>query len=181
MPEGVKRIQVTLQTTQPVPSASHRLDMVRTHKPNLLKGIVAGLIGGLVGVAAKSIAERIYPPRIHGEPEPHHILAEKLAGRHLSRSESHVTEEAIHWGFGAAAGVAYGALAEYYPAATSNGGAAFGATLTTLTHGTTLPALGLSTSSEEQSKREKRSEVASHVVYGIATETVRSIVRGILR
>jgi putative membrane protein len=150
------------------------------HVKSLAKGLLAGLIGGLVATAAKSIAEKIYPPRTHGEPEPPSILAEKLAGHELVGTEKEIAEEAIHWGFGALTGAAYGALAEYYPAATSKDGAAFGMALTSLTHGSALPAMGLSAEPEEQTTRERTSEMASHVVYGMVTETVRRVVRKML-
>src|ERR1700720_4148537 len=107
-----------------------------THGRSLAKGLLAGLIGGLVATAAKTLAERIYPPRTHGEPEPPDVLAEKLAGHELVGTQKEVATEAIHWGFGALTGAAYGALAEYYPAATAKDGAGFGMALSSLTHGT---------------------------------------------
>jgi putative membrane protein len=152
-----------------------------THARSLAKGLLAGLIGGVVATAAKTLAERIYPPRTHGEPEPPAVLAEKLVGHPLHGGEKTAAEEAIHWGFGAMTGAAYGALAEYYPAATAKDGAAFGMALTSLTHGTALPAMGLSAEPEEQTARERTSEMATHVVYGMVTETVRRVVRKMLR
>jgi putative membrane protein len=149
-------------------------------EPNLVKGLVAGLIAGLVATAAKSIAEKFYPPRTHGEPEPPDVLAEKIAGHALDGETKAVASEAIHWGFGAAVGAAYGALAEYYPAATSKEGASFGLALMTLTHETALPAMGLSAPNEEQTAREHTSEAASHVLYGVVAERVRHAVRGML-
>jgi putative membrane protein len=71
-------------------------------------------------------------------------------------------------------------LAEYYPAATAKDGAGFGMALSSLTHGTMLPAIGLSAEPEEQTTRERTSEMASHVVYGVVTETVRRVVRKML-
>ena len=147
---------------------------------SLAKGMLAGLIGGLVATAAKSIAEKIYPPRTHGEPEPPTVLAGRVAdevGMTLSGAEKTATAEAIHWGFGALTGTAYGALAEYFPAATAKDGASFGLALATLTHATALPAMGLAAEPEKQTTREHTSEMASHVVYGLMLETVRRFVR----
>jgi putative membrane protein len=152
----------------------------KTYAKSLAKGLLAGLIGGLVATAAKSLAERLYPPRTEGEPEPPAVLAEKMAGHSLAGSEKVTVEEAIHWGFGAMTGAAYGALAEYYPAATAKEGAGFGMALDSLTHGSALPAMGLSAEPAEQSFREKTSEMASHVVFGLVTEKVRRFVRKIL-
>ena len=147
---------------------------------NLAKGMLAGLIGGLVATAAKSIGERIFPPRTHGEPEPPEVLAEKIAGHSLSTTQKTVAAETIHWGFGALTGAAYGGLAEYFPAATQKEGASFGLALAGLTHGKALPALGLSANPEHQTTREHTSEMATHVLYGVVTEVVRSSVRRFL-
>jgi putative membrane protein len=147
---------------------------------SLAKGLIAGLIGGLIGTLAKSLAERMFPPRTHGEPEPPELLTEQIAGHPLDDETKAAAAEAIHWGFGAAAGAAYGALAEYYPAATGKGGASFGMALEGLTHESALPALGLAAEPHDQTTRERASEMTSHVVYGIATETVRGFVRKLL-
>jgi putative membrane protein len=145
---------------------------------SLAKGLIAGLIGGLVGTLAKTLAERMFPPRTHGEPDPPEVASERAAGHLLD--EDTEAAEGIHWGFGAAVGAAYGALAEYYPAATSKEGASFGIALEGLTHESALPALGLSTKPGDQTMREQASEITSHVVYGVTTEFVRNFVRKII-
>lgn len=144
---------------------------------SLVKGIIAGVIGGVAGTIAMTFATRLFPPRTEEEPDATEEVAEKLAGHSLSPETKEVAGEAIHWGFGAAVGAAYGALAEYYPAATAREGASFGMALEALTHETALPALGLGAEPEDQSLRERASEVTAHVVYGVTTEFVRSLVR----
>ncbi len=158
---------------------THELEAT-TYERSLAKGLLAGLIGGLVATAAKTLAERIYPPRAHGESEPPTLLAERVVGHELTAPQKEVAAETIHWGFGALTGAAYGALAEYYPTATAKDGAGFGMALSSLTHGTMLPAMGFSAEPEEQTARERKSEMASHVVYGVVTETVRRVVRRML-
>ena len=147
---------------------------------SLLKGLVAGAIGGLVATAAKTMAEKIYPPRVHGEPEPPDVTAEKIAGHPLDEDTQKIASESIHWVFGAVAGAFYGVLAEIYPAVTAKSGATFGLTLMSLTHEGALPALGLSEPVEEQSLRERTSEGATHILYGVVTEKVRGLVRNML-
>ena len=144
---------------------------------DLLKGLLAGLVAGIAATAAKTLAEKAYPPRVQGEPEPPEVLAEKIAGHELDDTTRSIAAETIHWGFGAAAGAAYGALAEFYPAATAREGANFGMTLMALTHEGALPAMGLSADPADQSTREKSSEMATHIVFGIIAETVRRFVR----
>lgn len=144
----------------------------------LWKGLVAGLVAGAVATAAKMVAEKFYPPRVHGEPEPPEVLAEKIAGHELAPATKKAAGEAIHWSFGLAAGAAYGAAAEYFPAATAKEGASFGLVLMGLTHESALPAMGLDAPAEEQSTREHTSEAASHILFGVVAERVRSFVRG---
>jgi len=152
----------------------------RNGDPSLWKGLVAGLAAGVAATAAKTLAEKFYPPRTHGEPEPSELLSERIAGHSLDHTTELVAAETLHWGFGAAAGAFYGALAEFYPAATSKEGANFGLVLMALTHEGILPAMSLSAPAEEQTARERTSEAATHLLFGIVAERVRSFVRGML-
>lgn len=153
---------------------------VKEFQKSLLKGMLAGAIAGLAATAVKTAAGKLYPPRTDDHPEPPTLLAEKVAGHPLDETTKEVATEAIHWAFGALAGAAYGALAEFYPAATGKQGASFGLALMSLTHEGALPALGLSDPPEEMSFREHTSEAGSHILYGVVTEKVRKWVRGML-
>lgn len=152
----------------------------RNGAPSLWKGLAAGLAAGVAATAAKTLAEKLYPPRTQGEPEPSELLAERIAGHHLDHTTEFVAAETIHWGFGAAAGAFYGALAEFYPAATAKEGANFGLVLMALTHQSVLPAIGLSAPTHQQTEREQTSEAATHLIFGLVAERVRRIVRGML-
>ena len=148
--------------------------------PSLWKGLVAGLAAGVAATAARTLAEKLYPPRIHGEPEPAALLTERIAGHPLDPTTERAAAQGLRWGFGAAAGACYGAVAEFYPAVTSKAGASFGLTLMALTHRGVLPAMGLDAPTEQQSEREQASEAATHLIYGVVAERVRSIVREML-
>lgn len=119
---------------------------------SLARGILAGVAAGLAATAAKALVEKVYPPHPPVEPAT------------------------PHWAFGAAAGAAYGALAEFYPAASSHDGVNFGMTIMALTHESALSTTSLAT----QTTREKSSELASHIVFGLAAETTRRLVRKLL-
>ncbi|HEY0263008.1 MAG TPA: DUF1440 domain-containing protein [Granulicella sp.] len=147
---------------------------------SLAKGLLAGFVGGLAATAAKTFAERVYPPHIHGEAEPPELLAEKITGHRLSLQQRETAAGAIHWGFGACIGAAYGAVVEYYPEASAKEGASFGLALATMTHQKALPWMGLTAAPEDQSLREKSSELGSHVIFGVVTEIVRRTVRAAL-
>jgi putative membrane protein len=143
----------------------------------VLKGAVAGLIGGLAGVGAKVVAEQIFPPRVPGQTPPPVVLAQQVAGHPLSSTEKRVAMESIQWAFGAVAGAVYGAIVEYEPTVGAWRGAAFGITLNKMTHESLLPKMGLSSPTERQPARERISEWVSHAVYGVVTDAVRHAVR----
>lgn len=140
---------------------SKKLQKPSSPTKDILKGALAGLIGGLIATAAKSAAEKLYPPHPDAKPQ-------KFA------------DEGMQWVFGAAAGAAYGAIAEIYPQVTGKYGANFGMTLMAVNHEGILPALGLAAPPAEQEAREQRSEIVTHTVYGVVCETVRMSVRKVL-
>jgi putative membrane protein len=145
------------------------------HK-SLAKGLLAGLIAGLAATAAKTLAERIVSPQPKHDPVP---PASKPT---MSKTEDALARarqsEAFRWGLGAAAGATYGALAEFYPEATSRVGANFGLALEALSHEGALPTFGLAAAATEaHSAREQGSEIASYLVFGVTAELVRRLVR----
>jgi len=144
---------------------------------SILKGALAGLIGGLAGAGAKALAEELFPPRIAGQRPPPVVLAEQLVGHPLPPNQHRAATQSIHWGFGAAAGAVYGALVEMEPSLGAWRGAAFGLALNKLTHESVLPRMGLARPREEQPAQERISEWVTHAVYGIFTDTVRRTVR----
>jgi putative membrane protein len=148
-----------------------------TRERSILKGALAGLIGGLAGAGAKMLAEQIFPPRIQGQTPPPVVLAEQVAGHPLPHSQKQAAMHSIHWGFGAAAGAVYGALVEVEPSLGAWKGAAFGLTLNRLTHESILPRVGLSVPKEAKPPQERISEWVTHAVYGIFTDSVRRVVR----
>jgi putative membrane protein len=145
--------------------------------PSLTKGVLAGMAGGLAGASAKILAEYFFPPRAEGQTPPPVILAEQVTQRSLDDRERDLTLQAIHFVFGALAGALYGALVEYEPSLGAWRGAAFGITLNRITHETLLPKMGLTAPPGEQPTQERISEWVTHAVYGVATDTVRRVVR----
>ena len=144
-----------------------RVELPHPDARSLTKGIIAGVVAGLAATAAKSLVEKVYPPHTQ-------------TGHELAPLQKEVAADNLHWAFGATAGAAYGALAEYYPAASSRDGINFGMTLMALTQETTLPAMGLAAAPADQTTREKTSEIASHIVFGLVAETTRRLVRKML-
>jgi putative membrane protein len=159
-------------------------DIAVQAKPSrsLFKGLVAGLIGGLAGTAAKLLGERAFPPHAPSEPE---LLSETPVGSELALSphtplREPAAPQAAGWVVGGAAGAIYGGLAEFYPAATARRGASFGLVLGTLNEEGALGAVQLVRDPERQTLRERTSEMTSYAVYGVVTEAVRRLVRWVL-
>jgi putative membrane protein len=150
----------------------------REIQPDFWRGAVAGLMGGMAGAAAKLLVEKIIPPRAPWEDAPPEMLTEEVASHPLAKTEREVAGHGMHWSSGPLIGAAYGAAVEYEPELTARHGAAFGLGLNGLSHKHLLPILGISAPVEEQPRRERFSEIASLLVYGVVTETVRKMIRG---
>ena len=161
-----------MTTTEEVPSPRR--------KRSLMKGFVAGAVGGLVGAAAKSVAEAVYPPRTLGQIPAPAVLVNRMVDQPLTEKQEEVSVQAIHWGFGALVGGLYGAVAEYQPAVTGRLGANFGVALCGITRASALPLLGLTESPENQPAREHASELVTHAIYGVTTELVRRVARKVI-
>ncbi|AXC10518.1 hypothetical protein ACPOL_1170 [Acidisarcina polymorpha] len=146
-------------------------------KRSIIKGALAGLVGGIVGSGAKALAEKIYPPRTAGQTPPPVVLAEQVAGHPLSEGQRQLATQGIHWTFGAVAGAVYGVAVEMEPKAAAWRGAGFGLALNRLAHQSLLPKMGLSDPPVRQQTQERQSEWVTHAIYGVTTELVRRLVR----
>ena len=154
--------------------------MGKPRQRSIAKGIVAGLIGGIVATAVKNAVERAYPPSKPDKNAPDALVTRQVGKFELTVRQKKLAQSTMHYGFGAVAGAAYGAAAEIYPAATSKQGASFGMALIALNQDNVLPSLGLA-EKKPQTKREHTSELISFVAYGVVTETVRRLVRFMIR
>ncbi len=148
---------------------------------SVAKGILAGVVAGVVATAAKSVAEKIYPPRTHGEPEPPAVLADKVAGHELARGSQGSCRGSDPLGLRhrrrrrlrSARRVLPGRelsrrrqLRHDPDGAHARDGAARDGPL-----GSRPP---------HRPAGRKTSEIATHVVFGLVTETVRKLVRKML-
>ena len=88
--------------------------------------------------------------------------------------------EVVHFGFGAGSAAVYGVLAEVAPFITIGDGLAFGTGVWALADELAVPKAGLSKPPGEIPLTTHVYALASHLVYGWITETVRRAVRGVL-
>ena len=149
----------------------------RPLRSSIAKGLLCGLIGGLVGSLAKVAGEKLYEPRTQGQTPPPVVLETRLAGHPLPPKQANLGMQVIHYTFGGVTGAVYGTLAEFYPIVTAGEGAAFGVVLQLLTHESMVPALGLDVPPWRQPLREHSSELFTHVLYGVAAEITRRFLR----
>jgi putative membrane protein len=149
---------------------------------SLAKGIAAGLLGGLAGAVALTFAQRIFASRSTAAAQPLAPDTAPSTGAALTiaRPAADFDINAIPWGYGAITGAAYGALAEFFPAATSKDGASFGMTLEALAQQGAIPALGVVARERKATPSDAAADITAHVAFGVTTEWVRRIIRKLL-
>ena len=185
--EVVKRARAT--ATYMLPNTTYNysrlVDDVLSGKHNreadLARGFLAGAIGGLIGTAVKSVAEKYLPVRPPSADAPPAKLANRaanaVAGERLSEDQKAIAEQGMHWVFGTVLGGVYGAAVEWLPALNDGMGLPFGALVFGLMHEAALPAADLEPGHEGKDDEQERNEMITHLAYGFVTEVVRSQVR----
>ena len=172
------------------------LNMWRRSRPKLWKGIISGLAGGLAATYVMSqfqaVSKKWSKPRYQGsqshppsEDKPATVRAVESITRatdrpELAPAEKKVAGQAVHYAFGAANGILYGALSEYKPKARVGRGTAFGAGLWAVADEIAVPALGLSKPPRVQPPSTHLYGLASHLVYGLTADAVARGVRALL-
>jgi hypothetical protein len=180
---------------------------MRDPQDNIWKGAAAGLVAGLaatwVMTRFQELSGRLAGDHEQDEPRaPQHSakrgtrestegngqgedatvkaadqLSRSLFHHGLSKREKKVAGPAMHYGFGALTGAAYGALAEMTPGVTRGAGAPFGTAVWLAADEVTVPVLGLSGPPWEYPPLVHARALAAHLVYGLATEGLRRVVR----
>ena len=162
-----------------------------------VKGVIAGLVASWVKALTEprlqALAEAILPPSPsqkqdvgadpsgHPENMPPAVLVDRVTvalGRRLTVPQRLRAQQVIHYGMGAGLGVAYGAAASRWPAASRARGALAGVAIYAGIHGSLLPALGIQRPPWRLSPAAVAWESTSHLVFGVALETARSALGG---
>jgi putative membrane protein len=105
------------------------------------------------------------------------VFSTITGGRHLSFESKQKGGPIVHYAFGAVMGALYGAAAEYAPVTRAGFGTVFASALFTGADLIAVPALNLSGSSAPAPISSLASPFSAHIVYGMATEAVRRLVR----
>ncbi len=105
------------------------------------------------------------------------LVAEKALHRELTKDEKKKAAPYFHYGFGTLMGALYGVLTEEFPSAKTGFGTAFATGLFLVADEGAVPALRLSRPAKEVPLSSHMEALASHLVYGLSTESVRRGVR----
>ena len=132
------------------------------------------------GVGRDLQAEGVERPEDDATERLANAISVNVTGRGLTEREKDAAGTAFHYAMGLTAGALYGALAEFAPAAKSGAGLPFGVAVWLVADEGLVPAAGLSKSAEEYPLSIHAYSIASHLVFGLATETVRRVVRAAL-
>jgi uncharacterized membrane protein YagU involved in acid resistance len=159
----------------------------------IVKGAVAGLIGGIVASFVmekfQTVVSELSKDDAQGSKEKEEepatvktarLISEGLFDHKLSDSKKDVAGEAVHYAMGAGSGLAYGIAAEVEPHSTIGMGMPFGASVWLIADEGIVPASGLSRSPAEYPLSTHFYGLASHLVYGLTTELIRRGLRRIL-
>jgi uncharacterized membrane protein len=154
--------------------------------PAPLIGLVSGLAAGLVAAYAmtrfQTFVGEAVKPGLGGSGEPSTEKAadrlSKLAtGKALSKRRRPVAGEAVHYVVGSLVGGLYGLAAERQPKVTAGHGAVFGVTAATVLDETAVPLTGLGPGPTQAPLTSHPYSYASHLVFGVVTETARRFFR----
>ena len=169
-----------------------RFDETDYGETDVLKGLVAGVAGGLLASFLMEQFQAAWSAASEGmssgekkpgrKPDPTtvkaaNVISEKMTGRKIPRDYKAIAGEAVHYGMGASSAAVYGMLAEVAPIVTAGDGLGFGASVWALADEVAVPATGLSRPAREIPLTTHVYALASHLVYGWITETVRRAVR----
>jgi putative membrane protein len=171
-------------------------------QPQVVKGMLAGMIGGLVAswamnqfqAALKKTEEAweksAHRPKKRGQNSESDSedstmktadrIAEFTLNRHLTKEEKKKAGSVVHYAYGTMIGGFYGAMAEFAPAVTKGNGSAYALAAFVAGDEIAVPKLGFSKPPQQQPVKVHAEALAAHVVYGVTTDTIRRGVRAVL-
>jgi putative membrane protein len=163
----------------------------------LWKGVLAGLIGGLVAswtmnqvfTIWSKINENQQPPEQPAKKGEQSDPATLKLAKRLSREFLHreipdekvqAAEAIMHYGFGTVMGGVYGGLSEYIPQTKAGFGSAYATMLFAGADEIAVPLAGLSAKANEVPLSSHVLGFTAHMVYGVTAELVRRGTRRLL-
>ena len=154
------------------------------HAPAPVRGIAAGLAGGLIASFAmdrfQSLWSRAVSMPDEGDPatvKAASKMSRAATGEPIAESDKKLAGSIVHYLFGAGLGAAYGLAAEYRPVVTKGFGTGFAALSATLFDEIAVPAAGLSGPPSKTPAKVHAYSYASHLLFGTVSEGVRRALR----
>lgn len=171
---------------------------------DIVRGILAGAIGGAVGSYAMNRLQQPAPqnegaeePRAAGSHVPQskqasvddkeeptvqvaQMTSRKLFDHDLTDKEKQIAGPAVHYGYGMAVGALYGGLAEVWPNIKIGMGMGYGMAVWALGSEAVLPALSLAPPPNQVPMHKHADTLAAHVCFGVTLDVVRRISKIIL-
>ena len=168
--------------------------MKQKHAGDVVKGAIAGLVGGIVASFVMSQFQALVTKLAEAEEkqqskkkteEPATVkaaqeISEGVFSHKLTKSENEPAGEAVHYAMGASTGLIYGVAAEIEPLTTVGAGMPFGTAVWLIADDVVVPALELSKSPTAYPLTTHAYAISSHLVYGLTTEVTRRAVRRFL-
>lgn len=158
---------------------------MQSQRPMPIRGILAGLAGGLAASFAMNRFQKTWSlafkgPDRRGKPatvKAANRLSKAATGDRVKTEHEAAAGQSVHYLFGAGVGAAYGLLAEYRPQVTRGFGTGFGVAAATLFDELGVPAAGLGKWPSQAAPATHAYSYASHLLFGAATEAVRRLLR----
>ena len=180
--------------------------MRQQHAGDVWKGMAVGFAGGLAGSlvmnGVHSLTEKISQTRKEQESPQHSAhrgkeegaaqesgddatvraadrISQGLFGHPLNKRKKKWAGPAVHYAMGGLTGALYGAAAELVPGVTRGAGLPFGTAVWLGADEVAVPALGLAEPPLQHPPSVHARALAAHLVYGLTTEGVRRLLRGV--
>lgn len=163
---------------------------------NIWKGLLAGAAAGLVGSWAMdkfqsgwsevqhNLQDQSGQDKSSGDEDATmktvDVIGRDVLHVQASREQKEKYAPLVHYAFGTATGALYGALAERYPAVKKRWGTEFASAVFLAADELAVPALKLAKPPGESPLSTHIYGWASHLVYGLSTETARRTIRKML-
>ena len=168
-----------------------------SHSPCLLRGMLAGALGGLFAswvmngfiAGAMKMQETMKSPEEKAREQSQQPKSEEesedstikvadaviwlVTGQHLSKEGKQKGGPIVHYAFGTLMGALYGTLAELSDTATTGAGTAFGTGLFIAADEVMVPALITGQFPTKEPASSQLTHYAAHLVYGTTTELLR--------
>lgn len=153
-------------------------------RPRPLVGLFAGVAAGLVASAAMAAFQKLAEPLVEGgDADPATLktadrVSEAVTGDPVPEPYRNASGEVVHYLVGGALGGIYGLLSEYDSNTRAGFGTAYGVAVSALLDEAAVPAAGLAPAPAETPLAAHAYGVASHLVYGMVLEGIRTLIAG---